>query len=44
VDVFPHLESVLAVAADRRRAHGINDNVTARDRRRQREVGREVAS
>ncbi len=38
VDAFPHLETVLADATERRAAHGINDNVSARDRRRQREL------
>jgi uncharacterized 2Fe-2S/4Fe-4S cluster protein (DUF4445 family) len=35
-DAFPHLGEALAAAADRRRAHGVNDTVSARDRRRQR--------
>jgi uncharacterized 2Fe-2S/4Fe-4S cluster protein (DUF4445 family) len=39
VDAFPHLTEALDTAAGRRRAHGVNDNVTARDRRRQREAG-----
>jgi uncharacterized 2Fe-2S/4Fe-4S cluster protein (DUF4445 family) len=42
-DAFPHLESVLDAAAQRRREHGINDSVTARDRRRQREAEQEAA-
>ncbi len=36
VDAFPHLADDLAAAADRRQARGINDAVTARERRRQR--------
>jgi uncharacterized 2Fe-2S/4Fe-4S cluster protein (DUF4445 family) len=38
VDAFPHLEEALAEAAARRRSHGINDMVSARERRRQREA------
>lgn len=37
VDAFPHLAEVLASAAERRRAHGISDTTSARERRRQRE-------
>jgi uncharacterized 2Fe-2S/4Fe-4S cluster protein (DUF4445 family) len=33
VDAFPHLADVLAATAERRRARGISDNVSARQRR-----------
>jgi uncharacterized 2Fe-2S/4Fe-4S cluster protein (DUF4445 family) len=38
VDAFPHMDAILTGAAERRRAHGVNDTLTARDRRRQREA------
>jgi hypothetical protein len=32
------MDAILTGAAERRRAHGVNDTLTARDRRRQREA------
>lgn len=37
-DAFPHLAETLTAAEGRRRARGINDTVSARERRRQRET------
>ena len=36
VDAFPHLAEVLVIAAERRRARGISDTTSARERRQRR--------